>query len=88
MCVSFAPVVAHGIREDASGPVERCCSDAAADFWVSFESVLGVLVPEVECAVRACGAKCAVDRVEGYGVYRENLVDIAVRGVGLAVAFE
>ena len=36
-----------------------------------------VLVPEVKCAVRACGAEGAVDGVEGDGVDGEDL-DYAV----------
>jgi hypothetical protein len=86
--VSLTPIVAHRIRKDIAGSAESSCSDAAADFGVAFEAVLGVLVPEVEGAVRAGGAEGAVDRVEGYGVYGVDFCDVALGGVGLAVAFE
>ena len=49
--IPFAPVVADSVREDRTLPVEVGAADGAAHFRVAFESVLGVLVPEVECAV-------------------------------------
>lgn len=86
--VALAPIVAHGVREDLAGTRETGRGDAAADFGVTFEAVLCVLVPEVECAVAAGGAEGAVDGVEGYGVHGVDFCDVARRGVGLAVAFE
>ncbi len=50
--------------------------------------MLGVLVPEVEGAVRAGGAKSAVHRVEADGVDGVDVGDVALRWGGLTVAFE
>jgi hypothetical protein len=50
--------------------------------------VLGVLVPEVECAIAAGGGESAVDGVEGDGVNGVDFCDVAGVGVLLAVAFE
>jgi hypothetical protein len=86
--VALAPVVADGICEDVAGTREGCGRDAAADFGVTLETVLGVLVPEVEGAVATGGAEGAVDRVEGDCVDRVYFGDIALGGVGLAVALE
>lgn len=88
MRIPLTPIIADSVSEDGTVVVESRSCDAAADFWVTFESVLGVLVPEVECAVGACGAEGAVDGVEGYGVYGIDFGHVAVCGVLLAVAFE
>ncbi len=66
---TLAPVVTDGVGEDVAVLAKARCDDAAADLGVSFEAVLGVLVPEVEGAVGACGGEGAVLWVEGYGVY-------------------
>jgi hypothetical protein len=86
--ISLVPVVRDGVGKDGAVVVEVCTADAAADFGVALETVLGVLVPEVECAVAAGGAEGAVDGVEGDGVDR---VDVGyVTGVGgvLTMALE
>jgi hypothetical protein len=66
--VTLAPVVAYCVGEDGTVPAEVRSCDAAADIRVALQSVLGVLVPEVECAVRAGGGESAVNGVEGDGV--------------------
>jgi hypothetical protein len=86
--ISLAPVVTHRIREDVAVAAERGRGDATADFGVALEAGLGVLVPEVECAVGAGGAECAVLGVEGDGVDGVDFGDVALAGVVLAVAFE
>jgi hypothetical protein len=63
--ITLVPVIRNSVGKDGSIVVEVCAGDAAADFGVAFETVLGVLVPEVECAVAAGGAEGAVDGVEG-----------------------
>jgi hypothetical protein len=63
--ITLMPIIRNGISENRTIVVEVCAGDAAADFGVAFETVLGVLVPEVECAVAAGGAEGAVDGVEG-----------------------
>jgi hypothetical protein len=86
--VSLTPVVANGVRKDVACAREGGGGNAAADFWVAFEAVLGVLVPEVEGAVATGGAEGAVDGVEGDCVDAVDFGDVALVGVGLAVAFE
>ena len=49
--VALAPVVADCIGKDATVLVKRRCRDAASHIGVSLQTVLGVLVPEVECSV-------------------------------------
>lgn len=62
--VALAPVVAHRVSEDVSGPAEVCRGDASTNVGVALQSVLGVLVPEVECAVCTCSGEGAVNGVE------------------------
>jgi hypothetical protein len=64
-CITLMPVIRNSVGENAAVVVKVCAGDAAADFGVAFETVLGVLVPEVECAVATGGAEGAVDGVEG-----------------------
>lgn len=86
--VALAPVVADCVGEDVAVAGEGGGGDAAADLGVALEAVLGVLVPEVECAVGACGAECAVLGVEGDCVDGEDFDDVALGGVVLAMALE
>ena len=62
--VTLAPVIADCVREDVTGPAEVCRGNAAANVRVSLQSVLGVLVPEVECAVCTSCGEGAVDGVK------------------------
>ena len=48
---SLRPVVANGVGEDGSVLVERGGGDASTDVGVSLQTVLGILVPEVERTV-------------------------------------
>lgn len=48
---ALAPVVADCVGEDVAIAREGGRCDGAADLGVALETVLGVLVPEVECAV-------------------------------------
>ena len=75
--VPFTPIITNGVSEDISVLAESRGGDGAADLWVAFEAVFGVLVPEVECAVAAGGAEGAVLWVEGYGVYGVDLLDVS-----------
>lgn len=61
---ALSPVITDTVREDGSGLVEGGGRDAAADLGVALETVLGVLVPEVEGAVGAGRAEGAVNGVE------------------------
>lgn len=86
--ISLAPVVAYGIGEDVTGVVEACCRDCTSDFGVALETVLSILVPEVECAVAARCAEGAMLWVEGDGVDGEYVCDIALVWHVLTVALE
>lgn len=50
--------------------------------------MFGVLIPEVEGAITAGGAKSAMNGVEGDCVDGVDVVDVAVIGGGLAMALE
>ena len=86
--VALAPVVADSVGEDASGAVESSRGDGAADGRIALQTVLGVLVPEVEGTVATGGAEGTVDGVERDGVDRVDVTDVAIGGRGLAVALE
>jgi hypothetical protein len=86
--VALAPVVADGVGEDVAVAREGCRCDAAADFGIALEAVLGVFVPEVEGAVGAGCAEGAVLGVEGDGVDGVDFGYVALAGVLLAVALE
>lgn len=90
-CVStvpLTPVIADRICKDIAVFAEGSGCDGAANLGVTFQTVLGVLVPEVESAVGAGSAKGAMLWVEGNGVYREDFGDVPRGRVLLAVAFE
>lgn len=87
-CVAFAPVVADSVGEDGAGTVECCGRDGPADLRVPLESMLGVLVPEMEGAVGAGCAEGAVHRVEGDGIDTEYVRHITCRRRRLSVTFE
>lgn len=62
--VALGPVIADSVSKDAAVAVEVGRSDGSADVRVALEPVLGVLVPEVECAVGASGREGAMLGVE------------------------
>lgn len=86
--VALAPVVTDSIGKDTAGLVECGRSDATTDVGVTFEAVLGVLVPEVERAVGARGAERSVLGMEGDIVDGVAVDDIAGRGVAVALERE
>lgn len=63
--VALAPVVADGVCENVPCAVEGSAGDGAPDGRIALETVLRVLIPEVEGAVTASGAEGTVDGVEG-----------------------
>lgn len=84
--VALAPIIADCVSENVSVVGEAGAGDGAADSWVSLEAVLGILVPEVECAVGSCGGESAVNWVERDGV---DCVDVGhVARWWVAVALE
>lgn len=86
--VALAPVVAHGIGKDVSVAVERGAGDGASDGRIPLQTMLSILIPEVEGAVTAGGAEGAMDGVESDVVDGVDVVDVALAGWGLAMAFE
>lgn len=62
--VTLGPVVANSIGKDGTVLVKGSRGDAASDVGVTLETMLGILVPEVECSIGAGSAECAVDGVE------------------------
>lgn len=86
--VAFAPVVADRVGEDATGAIECRGRYGSADLRVPLESVLGVLVPEMEGAVGAGCAESPVHRVEGDGVDAEHVRHVTRRRWCLSMTFE
>lgn len=86
--ISLTPVVANGISEDISIATESSAGDGPANCRVSFETVLGVLIPEMESTVTAGSAEGAVDGVEADGVDGVNVCDVTGVGRRFAVALE
>ena len=84
----LAPIIADRVRKNAPVSREIRGADRTSDLWKAFQPVLGVFVPEMERAVTAGGAECAVDRVEGYVVDAEDVADVALIGWCDAVALE
>lgn len=66
--VALVPIVRNGVGEDGAIVVEVSAADASANLGVALQTVLGVLVPEVEGAVTTGGAEGTMNRVEGDGV--------------------
>ena len=86
--VSLAPIIADRVREDVSALVEVRCHDAASNFGIPLETVLGVFIPEVERAITSCGAESSVLRVERDRVDSEDVRGVAVVRWGLTMALE
>ena len=86
--ISLAPIVADRIGKDSSIPVESRRADSASDLRISFKTMLGIFVPEVECAVATGCAEGTVYWVEGDGVDGVDVGDIPCVGGVLAVALE
>jgi hypothetical protein len=84
--IPLAPIVTHRIRENGTVAVEGRRGNGRAGGGVALETVLGVLVPEMECSIGTSGTEGAVDWMEGNGVHRVAVCDIARRGV--TVTFE
>ncbi len=86
--VTLAPVVTDSVGEDVAVEGEGGGDDGAADGWVALETMLGVLVPEVEGSVGAGGAEGAVDWVERDGVDGVDVVDVGCRRITVALEGE
>lgn len=86
--VTLTPVVAHSVGKDVSGTVESGAGNCSSDGGVSLQTMLCILVPEVESAVAAGGAKGTMNGVEGDGVDGVDVVDIALVRRSFTVALE
>lgn len=86
--VTLAPVVADRVSEDISSAVESGGSDGASDGGVTLETVLRILIPEVESTVGTCSAEGAVNGVERDSVNGVDIADVAVCGRGFTVTLE
>ena len=86
--VTLTPVVTHSISKDVPVTVESSAGDSSPNGWVSFQTVLCILIPEVEGTVTTSGTESAMNRVEGDVVDGVDVADVALVGWGLAVAFE
>ena len=86
--VTLVPVVRDGISEDVAITVEGGAADGAANLRVALQTVLCVLVPEVESAVTTGSTESAVYRMKGDGVDRIDIGNIALTSCVLAVTFK
>lgn len=55
--IAFAPVVSDSVCEDGAGAIKRGSCNATADRGVTLQPVLGVFIPEVECAIASSSTK-------------------------------
>ena len=85
---ALTPIIANRIRKDIPTPREVSRSDTAPDLRKPFQSVLSILVPEMERAITASGAECAVDGVEGYVIDTVDIANVALAWRSDAVALE
>ena len=65
MRIALAPIITDRVRKNIPIAIERRRRDGPSNLWISFQSVLRVLVPEMEGAIAARRAECAVNRMEG-----------------------
>ena len=73
---ALAPVVAAGVGEDHAISVEVRAADRLSCFWITLQSMLGILVPEVKRSVATGCAECAKYRVKAD---RVDCVDLLCR---------
>lgn len=85
---TLTPVIADRVREDIAVPRESSSGDRASDLRITFETMLGILIPEVEGTVATGGAECAVLGMEGDSIYGVDFRDVPLGGILLAMAFE
>lgn len=86
--VALAPVIADSVGEDTAGLVESSRGDGTADGRVALQTVLCILVPEMESAVTTGSAEGAVNGVERDGVDGVDVADVAVGRRGFTVTLE
>lgn len=83
--VPLAPIVTNGISKDAAVLVECRCRNAASHVGISLETMLCVLVPEMERTIRTGCAKGPVDGVERDVVDRMDVYNVVDGRVSVAL---
>jgi len=86
--VPFTPIITDGICKYSPTLVKRCSTNGPSNLRIPFQTMLRILVPEVECTVATCGTEGAVHGVETYCIDAVDVADIPRCWGGLAVAFE
>lgn len=86
--VALGPVVTDSVGEDGTVLVEGGGGDATTDVGVALKTMLGILVPEVECSIGTGRAECAVDGVERDIVDSVDVGDAVGWGVAMALEGE
>jgi len=86
--IAFTPIIADCICKNVAIAVECCARDGTANGWVALQTMLCVLVPEVEGPITARSAEGPVDRVERDCIHSVDVADITGIGGRLAMAFE
>lgn len=86
--VTLTPIVADSVCKDISSAVESGARNCSPDGRIPLQTMFGILVPEVEGTVTTGGAKGTMNRMEGDRVEGIDVVDVALVGRGLTVAFE
>ncbi len=85
---ALAPIITDRVREDIPSPRESGRADRPSHFREPLESVLSILVPEMERAIAASRAEGAVDGVEGYVIDTVDITDVPLVRRGDSMAFE
>lgn len=86
--VTLTPVVADSVGKNISSAVESGAGNCSPNGRIPLQTMFGILVPEVEGAVTTGGAEGTVNGMEGDRVEGIDVVDVALVGRGLTVAFE
>ena len=88
MLKPLAPIVADPVCKDRPVSVEIGACDGATYRRIALESMMCVLVPEVERPIRPGGAERSMDRMERYGVDGVHIDHVVRRRVTMAAEGE
>lgn len=88
ICIPFTPIIANGIRENIPRLIKRGARNRAPDGRIPLQTMLGILIPEMERPIATRRAKRAVDGVKRNRVDRIHIADIACIRRAFAMAFE
>ena len=62
--ISLTPIITDRIRKNIALPAKSRTAYRAPDLRIALQSMLSVLIPEMECPVGSCSTECAVLWVE------------------------